>query len=58
VDRGRIGWWTQQRANQEVIPVPLFGLLKHFQPVKRRVIEVLNDPSCFTDDRGKHEFKK
>jgi hypothetical protein len=57
-DRGYVDWWTQRRANQEVIPVPFFGLLKHFRPVKRRVIEVLNTPSYFTDETGKHEFKK
>jgi hypothetical protein len=57
-DWGRIDWWTQQRANQEVMPVSFFGLLEHFQLVKWRVIEVLNDPSYLTDDRGKHAFKK
>lgn len=53
-DRGYVDWWTQRRANQEVIPVPFFGLLKHIQPVKRQVIKVLNDPSYFSDDSAKH----
>ncbi len=45
---GQISRQTQRAANQEVIPVPLFGLLKHLPPVKRRVIQALNDPAYFT----------
>jgi len=45
--RNRIDWRTQQRANQEVIPVPFFGLLKRFRPVKQRVIQILNNPTFF-----------
>jgi multimeric flavodoxin WrbA len=38
---GRIQRGTQYRANQEIIPVPFFGLLKRlpFKPLKRRFIE-------------------
>ena len=38
---GRIRRGTQRRANQEIIPVPFFGLLKRlpFRPLKRRFIE-------------------
>ena len=38
---GRIRYGTQRRANQEIIPVPFFGLLKRvrFKPLKRRFIE-------------------
>jgi len=38
---GRIRYETQRRANQEIIPVPFFGLLKRlpFKPLKRRFIE-------------------
>jgi len=37
---GRIRRGTQRRANQEIIPVPFFGLLKRlpFKPLKRRFI--------------------
>ena len=37
---GRIRHGTQRRANQEIIPVPFFGLLKRlpFKPLKRRFI--------------------
>jgi len=37
----RIRNGTQRRANQEIIPVPFFGLLKRlpFKPLKRRFIE-------------------
>jgi len=38
---GRISRSTQRRANQEIVPVPFFGLLKHLRPVKLRVIEYL-----------------
>jgi hypothetical protein len=38
---GRIRHATQRRANQEIIPLPFFGLLKRlpFKPLKRRFIE-------------------
>jgi hypothetical protein len=38
---GRIRYGTQGRANQEIIPLPFFGLLKRlpFKPLKRRFIE-------------------
>ena len=38
---GRIRRRTQRRANQEIVPVPFFGLLKRlpFKPLKRRFIE-------------------
>lgn len=35
---GRIQRGTQRKASQEVIPLPFFGFLKRFRPVKRRVI--------------------
>jgi multimeric flavodoxin WrbA len=38
---GRIRRATQRRASQEVVPVPLFGLLKRLRPVKMKVIEYL-----------------
>lgn len=38
---GYIKCLTQRRANQEVVPVPCFGLLKHLQPVKQQVIAYL-----------------
>jgi NAD(P)H-dependent FMN reductase len=44
-----IRWQTQRRANQEVIPVPFFWLLKRFKPIKQRVIQTLNDPHFRTD---------
>jgi len=39
--RGRIRWLTQRRANREIIPVPLFGLLKRlpFRKLKRKFVE-------------------
>lgn len=36
--RGRISPATQQKANQEIIPVPFFGLLKHLRPFKRVMV--------------------
>jgi hypothetical protein len=36
---------TQRKANQEVVPLPFFGVLKHFRPIKERVIEYLRDGS-------------
>jgi len=44
-ERGAVSWQTARRASQEVIPVPFFGLLKHLPWVRRRVVQVLNDPS-------------
>lgn len=38
---GHIRRSTQRKANQEVIPVPLFSLLKRFRPVKKKVVEYL-----------------
>ncbi|MBU1878418.1 MAG: flavodoxin family protein [Chloroflexi bacterium] len=35
---GRIRRATQRQANQEIAPVPFFGLLKRFRPVKQRII--------------------
>jgi multimeric flavodoxin WrbA len=37
---GRIQRGTQQRANQEIVPVPLFGLLKQlpFRPLKEQIV--------------------
>jgi hypothetical protein len=32
---GRISAGTQRQANQDIIPVPFFGLLKHLTPFKR-----------------------
>jgi multimeric flavodoxin WrbA len=37
--RGFIRRSTQRAANQEVVPVPFFRLLKHFRPVKNWVVE-------------------
>jgi hypothetical protein len=39
--QGRIARSTQRRANQEIIPFPLFGLLKRlsFKPLKRKFVE-------------------
>jgi NAD(P)H-dependent FMN reductase len=54
-DKGRIGWWTQRRANQEVIPFPFFSVLKHIRPIKRQVIAVLNTPSYFTDNEDNNK---
>lgn len=36
--RGRISGVTQRQANQELISIPAFGLLKRFVPIKRIVI--------------------
>lgn len=38
---GRIRPSTQRQANQEIVPVPMFGILKRlpFKPLKRRFIE-------------------
>lgn len=35
---GRINPATQRQANQEIIPVPFFGLLKHLPPFKRQMV--------------------
>jgi NAD(P)H-dependent FMN reductase len=34
---------TQRKANQEVVPLPFFRVLKHFRPIKERVIEYLKN---------------
>ncbi len=47
---GQLNWRTQSRANQEVIPVPFFWLLKHFRPIKQRIVTVLNTPSFFREE--------
>jgi putative NADPH-quinone reductase len=36
---GRIRRSTAQRANQEIVPVPLFSLLKRLKPFKRIIVE-------------------
>ncbi len=36
--RGCISPATQRKANQEIIPVPFFGLLKHLKPFKRVMV--------------------
>jgi putative NADPH-quinone reductase len=36
--KGQISPATQRRANQEVIPVPFFGLLKHLRPFKQVMV--------------------
>jgi len=30
---------TERRANQEIVPVPLFGILKRLRPFKRMMVE-------------------
>ncbi len=35
---GRIRPFTQRRANQEIVSVPFFRILKRFRPVKRWVL--------------------
>jgi hypothetical protein len=42
---GYIRHSTQRRANQEIVPVPFFGVLKHFRPIKQKVIEYLRSES-------------
>jgi multimeric flavodoxin WrbA len=42
---GYIRCSTQRKANQEVIPVPFFGFLKRFRPIKKRVIKYLRNSS-------------
>lgn len=32
---------TQRKANQEVVPLPFFSVLKHFRPIKNRVLDYL-----------------
>jgi hypothetical protein len=32
---------TQRKANQEIVPLPFFSVLKRFRPIKKRVIEYL-----------------
>ena len=40
---GRIRPSTQRKANQEIVPLPLFSILKHFRPIKERVIEYVRN---------------
>ncbi len=37
--RGFIRRSTQRAANQEIVPMPFFSVLKHFRPIKKRLIE-------------------
>jgi multimeric flavodoxin WrbA len=37
-ETGRISTLTQRKANQEIIPVPFFWLLKHLRPFKRVMV--------------------
>lgn len=39
VEYGKITKKTQKRANQEIIPVPLFGIIKNITPLKKKFIE-------------------
>lgn len=39
VEYGKITNKTQKRANQEIIPVPLFGIIKKITPLKKKFIE-------------------
>lgn len=34
---------TQRQANQEVVPLPFFSVLKRLRPIKVKVIEYLRD---------------
>jgi multimeric flavodoxin WrbA len=34
---------TQRKANQEIVPLPFFRVLKHFRSIKERVIEYLRN---------------
>ena len=36
---GRIRRSTERRANQEIVPVPLFSILKRLKPFKRIMVE-------------------
>jgi len=40
---GRIRPSTQRKANQEVVPLPFFSVLKHLRPIRKRVIAYLRD---------------
>jgi hypothetical protein len=40
---GHIRYATQRQANQEVVPLPFFSVLKHLRPIKRRVIEYMRN---------------
>lgn len=42
---------TQRAANQEVLPIPFFGVLKHFRPVKKRFIEYVRNKTAQDDIR-------
>ncbi len=37
--KGRIRRSTEQRANQEIVPMPMFGILKRLKPFKRIMVE-------------------
>lgn len=39
VEYGKIRKGTEKRANQEIIPVPLFKFIKKFKPMKKKFIE-------------------
>jgi len=43
---GRIRPLTQRKANQEIVPVPFFSVVKHLRPIKKKVIEYLRDQSA------------
>ena len=38
---GHIRLATQRRANQKVVPVPFFHMLKHLKPVKMQVLDYM-----------------
>ena len=40
---GYIRHSTQRKANQEIVPLPFFRVLKHLRPIKERVIEYLTN---------------
>ena len=39
---GRIRPSSQRRANQEIIPIPLFRILKHFKSFKKKIVKMHN----------------
>ncbi len=39
VTRGALRRSTQRRANQEIVPLPFFRILKHFRPITKMVME-------------------
>ena len=42
---GRIRHSTRRKANQEVVPLPFFSVLKHLRPIKKRVIDYQGNES-------------